>query len=188
VPRVRDDAAATTSSIGLSSLRLPNKHHDFDSRSGSQSALETLYSTRKCRPRIRTTSLTTRHRMTFVALALATSLTDVPAKLLPLSLSPKASRSSSADRGSIASPRVIRTHFTLQSTRLVTTKASLSIIAGVQSLGICTKPDSKMVNEPFCSFFSGHFTMAWAGMLYLTLFLCFKFAIVISFCYQTASS
>jgi membrane-associated phospholipid phosphatase len=45
-----------------------------------------------------------------------------------------------------------------------------------------------MVNEPFCSFCSGHFTMAWAGMLYLTLFLCFKFAIVISFCYQTASS
>lgn len=47
------------------------------------------------------------------------------------------------------------------------------------SAGICTNPDNKIVNDAFRSFPSGHSTVAWAGMLYLTLFLCSKFAIVI---------
>merc|ERR1712070_1061800 len=47
------------------------------------------------------------------------------------------------------------------------------------SAGICTNPDTKILNDAFRSFPSGHCTVAWAGMLYLTLFLCSKFAIVI---------
>ena len=47
------------------------------------------------------------------------------------------------------------------------------------SAAICTNPDIKVVNDAFRSFPSGHCTVSWAGMLYLTLFLCSKFAIII---------
>jgi len=47
------------------------------------------------------------------------------------------------------------------------------------SATICTNPDTSVVNDAFRSFPSGHCTVAWAGMLYLTLFLCSKFAIAV---------
>lgn len=47
------------------------------------------------------------------------------------------------------------------------------------SAAICSNPDIKLVNDAFRSFPSGHSTVSWAGMLYLTLFLCSKFAIII---------
>lgn len=47
------------------------------------------------------------------------------------------------------------------------------------SANICINPNIKDVKDAFRSFPSGHSTVSWAGMLYLTLFLCSKFAIVI---------
>ena len=49
------------------------------------------------------------------------------------------------------------------------------------SANICSNPDTKIVNDAFRSFPSGHSTVSWAGMLYLTLFLCSKFAIIIPY-------
>ena len=44
---------------------------------------------------------------------------------------------------------------------------------------ICTNPNRAAVNDGFRSFPSGHSSFSWAGLLYLTLFLCSKFAITI---------
>jgi len=49
------------------------------------------------------------------------------------------------------------------------------------SSGICTQPDQDMLDEGFRSFPSGHASFSWAGLLYLTLFLCSKFAIAVPF-------
>lgn len=46
---------------------------------------------------------------------------------------------------------------------------------------ICTQQASMILDDGFRSFPSGHSSASWAGMLYLTLFLCSKFAIAIPF-------
>ena len=46
---------------------------------------------------------------------------------------------------------------------------------------ICQQPDSGILSDGFASFPSGHSSFSWAGMTYLTLFLCAKFAITIPF-------
>lgn len=49
------------------------------------------------------------------------------------------------------------------------------------SARICTNPDSHGVNDAFKSFPSGHASFSWAGLLYLSFFLCSKFAIQIPY-------
>jgi membrane-associated phospholipid phosphatase len=44
---------------------------------------------------------------------------------------------------------------------------------------ICTTQSRRMLNDGFRSFPSGHSSFSWAGMLYLTFFLCARFAIAI---------
>lgn len=46
---------------------------------------------------------------------------------------------------------------------------------------ICQQADKGIFNDGFRSFPSGHSSFSWAGLLYLTLFLCSKFAIAIPF-------
>jgi membrane-associated phospholipid phosphatase len=51
---------------------------------------------------------------------------------------------------------------------------------------ICQQTDSSTLSDGFASFPSGHASFSWAGMTYLTLFLCAKFAITIPFLVPTA--
>ena len=46
---------------------------------------------------------------------------------------------------------------------------------------ICTQTDRVILDDGFRSFPSGHSSFSWAGLLYLTLFLCSKFAIAMPF-------
>ena len=46
---------------------------------------------------------------------------------------------------------------------------------------ICQQTDNSILRDGFASFPSGHASFSWAGMTYLTLFLCAKFAITIPF-------
>ncbi|KAF2401275.1 hypothetical protein EJ06DRAFT_548400 [Trichodelitschia bisporula] len=46
---------------------------------------------------------------------------------------------------------------------------------------ICRQPDKGVLDDGFKSFPSGHASTSWAGLLYLTLFLCSKFSIAIPF-------
>lgn len=46
---------------------------------------------------------------------------------------------------------------------------------------ICQQTDEGILKDGFRSFPSGHSSFSWAGLLYLTLFLCSKFAIAIPF-------
>ena len=46
---------------------------------------------------------------------------------------------------------------------------------------ICRQQDQMVLNDGFRSFPSGHSSFAWAGLLYLTFFLCSKFAIAVPF-------
>ncbi|KAI9679030.1 MAG: hypothetical protein M1829_001700 [Trizodia sp. TS-e1964] len=57
------------------------------------------------------------------------------------------------------------------------------IIEGIQlvSADICQSKDGSLVNDGFRSFPSGHSSLSFAGLTYLTLFLCSKFAIAIPF-------
>jgi len=50
----------------------------------------------------------------------------------------------------------------------------------VQS-SICTQQDRGRLDDGFRSFPSGHCSMSWSGLLYLSLFICSKFAISIPF-------
>ncbi|KAF1990799.1 PAP2 domain-containing protein [Aulographum hederae CBS 113979] len=49
------------------------------------------------------------------------------------------------------------------------------------SADICTQTDIDLLDDGFRSFPSGHASASWSGLLYLTLFLCSKFAIAIPF-------
>ncbi|KAK4999615.1 hypothetical protein LTR66_001397 [Elasticomyces elasticus] len=49
------------------------------------------------------------------------------------------------------------------------------------SASICRNPNMSILNDGFRSFPSGHSSFSWAGLMYLTLFLCAKFAIAIPF-------
>ncbi|KAK8250513.1 PAP2 superfamily-domain-containing protein [Phyllosticta capitalensis] len=46
---------------------------------------------------------------------------------------------------------------------------------------ICQQQDSGVLDDGFRSFPSGHASFSWAGLLYLTFFLCSKFAIAVPF-------
>jgi len=46
---------------------------------------------------------------------------------------------------------------------------------------ICQQTDKSILDDGFRSFPSGHSSFSWAGLLYLTLFLCSKFAIALPF-------
>lgn len=46
---------------------------------------------------------------------------------------------------------------------------------------ICRQTDKAILNDGFRSFPSGHSTTSWAGLLYLTLYLCSKFAVVLPY-------
>lgn len=54
--------------------------------------------------------------------------------------------------------------------------------------GICQQPDASVLSDGFASWPSGHSSFSWAGLLYLTLFLCAKFAIAIPFLGTTNDS
>lgn len=49
------------------------------------------------------------------------------------------------------------------------------------SSGICQVTDPAVLREIFASWPSGHSSFSWAGLLYLTLFLCSKFAVAIPY-------
>jgi membrane-associated phospholipid phosphatase len=49
------------------------------------------------------------------------------------------------------------------------------------SSGICQQTDASILRDGFASWPSGHSSFSWAGLFYLTLFLCAKFAIAIPF-------
>ena len=51
----------------------------------------------------------------------------------------------------------------------------------VVSSGICQQVDASILRDGFASWPSGHSSFSWAGLFYLTLFLCAKFAIAIPF-------
>ena len=53
---------------------------------------------------------------------------------------------------------------------------------------ICQQTDSSILAGGFASFPSGHASFSWAGMTYLTLFLCAKFAITLPFLGPAADS
>ncbi|KJX94762.1 pap2 domain containing protein [Zymoseptoria brevis] len=55
----------------------------------------------------------------------------------------------------------------------------ISIRWSLVSFTICTSTDLNDLDDAFRSFPSGHSSWSWAGLLYLTLFLCSKFAIAI---------
>ena len=68
------------------------------------------------------------------------------------------------------------------------------IVGGIRGIGngyvaapvkvdwhICRQPNDEILSDGFASFPSGHSSFIWAGMLYLTLFLCSKFAIGIPY-------
>ena len=57
----------------------------------------------------------------------------------------------------------------------------ISIRWTLVSASICTNTDTHVLRDGFRSWPSGHSSFSWAGMLYLTLFLCSKFAIAIPF-------
>jgi hypothetical protein len=109
----------------------------------SRSALGSLHSTRKCRPRMRTTSLTTRHpldRVSCDAPVLATSLTDLPALKKPLSkLCPNCIAAYTPDLPQIA-------EYTVSGYG-----QHLNDRWSLVSPGICTNQDSKIVNDAFRS-------------------------------------
>ncbi|KAF2460887.1 PAP2 superfamily-domain-containing protein [Lineolata rhizophorae] len=50
---------------------------------------------------------------------------------------------------------------------------------------ICLQTDRQFLNDGFRSFPSGHSSFGWAGLLYLSLFLCSKFSIGIPFLHPT---
>ncbi|EXJ77640.1 hypothetical protein A1O3_09868 [Capronia epimyces CBS 606.96] len=52
---------------------------------------------------------------------------------------------------------------------------------------ICRNTDKDKMRNAFASWPSGHSSFSWAGMLYLTLFLCAKFAVQIPFLPQTST-
>ncbi|CAD0089293.1 unnamed protein product, partial [Aureobasidium vineae] len=49
------------------------------------------------------------------------------------------------------------------------------------SSSICTQTDRKLLNEGFRSFLSGHSSMSWSGLLYLSLWLASKFNMLIPY-------
>ena len=49
------------------------------------------------------------------------------------------------------------------------------------SSSICQQTDKALLDDGFRSFPSGHSSMSWSGLLYLSLFLCSKFAITVPF-------
>lgn len=49
------------------------------------------------------------------------------------------------------------------------------------SKSICTLPSARALNDGFRSFPSGHASMSWSGLLYLSLFLASKFAVTIPY-------
>jgi len=49
------------------------------------------------------------------------------------------------------------------------------------SSSICTQTDTKLLNEGFRSFLSGHSSMSWSGLLYLSLWLASKFNMLIPY-------
>lgn len=51
---------------------------------------------------------------------------------------------------------------------------------------ICQETDRALLNDGFRSFPSGHASFSWSGLLYLSLFLCSKFAITIPYLPQLA--
>lgn len=53
---------------------------------------------------------------------------------------------------------------------------------------ICRQTDKSKLDDGFASFPSGHSSFSWAGMTYLTLFICSKFAIAIPYLLPTAYS
>jgi membrane-associated phospholipid phosphatase len=53
---------------------------------------------------------------------------------------------------------------------------------------ICQQTDNSILRDGFASFPSGHASFSWAGMTYLTLFLCAKFAITIPFLTSAADN
>jgi membrane-associated phospholipid phosphatase len=53
---------------------------------------------------------------------------------------------------------------------------------------ICQQTDNSILRDGFASFPSGHASFSWAGMTYLTLFLCAKFAITIPFLASAADN
>jgi hypothetical protein len=55
----------------------------------------------------------------------------------------------------------------------------LSVRWTLVTFAICTQADQSILDDSFRSFPSGHSSFSFAGMLYLTLFLCSKFAIAI---------
>lgn len=46
---------------------------------------------------------------------------------------------------------------------------------------ICRQPDLDLLNDEFFAFPSGHSSMSWAGLLYLSLWLCMKFSVAIPY-------
>lgn len=52
------------------------------------------------------------------------------------------------------------------------------------SASICQQTDTGLLNDGFKSFPSGHASFSWAGLLYLALYLCSKFAITIPYLSQ----
>lgn len=56
-----------------------------------------------------------------------------------------------------------------------------SAIPTVVDWHICRQPDQGKLRDAFASWPSGHSSFSWAGMLYLTLFICAKFAVQIPF-------
>ena len=53
---------------------------------------------------------------------------------------------------------------------------------------ICRNTDKSQMRNAFASWPSGHSSFAWAGMLYLTFFICAKFAVQIPFLPSTATN
>ncbi|MCJ1400723.1 hypothetical protein MMC11_003931 [Xylographa trunciseda] len=53
---------------------------------------------------------------------------------------------------------------------------------------ICKQTNLSILNDGFASFPSGHSSFSWAGLTYLSLFLCSKFAIAIPYLLPSASS
>lgn len=49
------------------------------------------------------------------------------------------------------------------------------------SANICTNPDTHLVNDAFKSFPSGHASFSWSGLLYLSFWICSKFAVTIPY-------
>ncbi|OCK76683.1 acid phosphatase/Vanadium-dependent haloperoxidase [Lepidopterella palustris CBS 459.81] len=69
----------------------------------------------------------------------------------------------------------------IPTTKVSSDGTSLSPLWVLVSATICQQTDTNILNDGFRSFPSGHSSLSWAGLLYLTLFLCSKFAIAIPF-------